>query len=135
MAGIWVSASISLKCTIVSNAVFWPMALLGLYVDHLAASVSIVRPYKVQPSKHLSRKGRVDLIVLAAFNMLVVAPILCCPTFEAMWNRSQGSRRQGETDEWRWVQEVLIKVPIHAIVAELWFYAVHILLHRSAFFI
>lgn len=135
MAGFWTTASISLKCTIVSNVVFWPLALLGLCVDHLAASGSFPRltQYKVQPNRHLSRKECADLILLAAFNMLVVAPIICCPVFEAMWNCIQGSARQDETGEWRWVQEMLIKVPIHSIIAELWFYAVHILLHRSAF--
>ena len=132
MVGLWSGVTISLKCTIVSNVVFWPLGLLGLYIDDLAASVSVVRQYKVQLNKHLSRKDRADLMLLAAFNMLVVTPIFCCPLFEAMWNYTQGSDRQDEADEWRWVQELLIKVPIHAIIAELWFYAVHILLHSSA---
>ena len=135
MAGIWSTASISLKCTIVSNVVFWPLALLGLYVDHLAASGSFppLTQFKVQPNRHLSRRERVDLILLAAFNMLVVAPIICCPIFEAMWNCIQGSARRDEADEWRWIQELVVKMPIHAIIAELWFYAVHVLLHCSAF--
>lgn len=113
MVGNWSSASISLKCTVVTNVVFWPLALMGLYVDHLSASGAFPRltQFKVQPNKHLSGRERGDLILLASFNMLVVAPIVCCPMFEAIWNYIQGPAWQDETDEWRWVQELLFKVP------------------------
>eukprot|EP00563_Minutocellus_polymorphus_P005148 CAMPEP_0181034062 /NCGR_PEP_ID=MMETSP1070-20121207/7608_1 /TAXON_ID=265543 /ORGANISM="Minutocellus polymorphus, Strain NH13" /LENGTH=246 /DNA_ID=CAMNT_0023111567 /DNA_START=64 /DNA_END=804 /DNA_ORIENTATION=- len=136
MSGIWTGASVSLKCTVASNVVFWPLALLGLYVDNLTASGAMPRLLrrKLQPDKHLSSKERRDLVLLSALNMLFVAPLICCPIFEALWEFMQGSsRRRLEDDEWVWTHELLVKLPIHAIIAEIWFYAMHVLLHTSAF--
>ncbi|KAL7534282.1 hypothetical protein ACHAWF_004775, partial [Thalassiosira exigua] len=141
MAGLprawtWIDdCSTSWKCAAASNAVFWPLSALGLCADALAATSPSSWParQKLQPDRRLSPRDRTDLISLAAFNMLVVAPFLCCPIFEILWDRIQGSDRLTEADEWRWREELLLKLPLHALVAEVAFYLVHVLLHRSQF--
>lgn len=130
------SQSISFKCALVSNMVFWPLSFLGFYVDYLAASGKspLLARCKLQPDKHLSRKEKLYLILLASFNMLFVALVISCPVFEWMWDQMQGpDHRLTESDEWIWHRELLINIPLHAIVAEISFYSVHILLHSSSF--
>uniref|UniRef100_A0A7S4N6A0 Fatty acid hydroxylase domain-containing protein n=1 Tax=Odontella aurita TaxID=265563 RepID=A0A7S4N6A0_9STRA len=142
---LWDDASISLRCALASNVIFWPLSFLGLYADRSAetgASPRLAR-CKLQPGRYLCRRERFDLILLAAFNMLFVAPILCCPLFERMWDFAAGgfggggggggNERLTEADEWMWRRELLIKLPFHALVAEVAFYSVHILLHSSSF--
>ena len=132
---MWDGGSVSWKCAVASNVVFWPLSLLGLWVDHAAATriSSVMAHCKLQPDVHLNSGEIRDLILLAALNMLFVAPFLCCPVFEWFWDCIQGSNRLSETDEFLWRKELLIKLPVHALVAEGAFYLVHILLHRSAF--
>jgi methylsterol monooxygenase len=71
-----------------------------------------------------------EIIALAALNMLVVS-FVCCPAFEAIWDYVQGSDRLSESDEWSWREELLWKLPVHAAVAEVWFYFAHLAMHRS----
>ena len=131
---LWNNSSVSLKCAVISNLVFWPLSIFGLYVDYLVAtrrSPALIR-YKLQPNHSLCRREILDMVMLAAFNMLIVAPLVC-PLFEYIWDCIQGSNRLASEDEWIWQQEILIKLPLQFLVTEVGFYTVHILLHYSTF--
>mmetsp|Transcript_13412 Transcript_13412/g.29128 ORF Transcript_13412/g.29128 Transcript_13412/m.29128 type:complete len:258 (-) Transcript_13412:3356-4129(-) len=132
---LWNGTSISWKCAFMSNVVFWPLSVLCLWADRLAATggSSLLIMCKLQPDQHLCWREKIDLMLLAAFNMLFVAPFLCSPVFEYIWNHTQGSNRLSETDEWIWTNELLIKIPLHALITEVAFYSVHFLLHHSTF--
>jgi len=128
--------SISVKCGLVSNVVFWVASLLGLYADHLVKSKKspLLARCKLQPNQHLSPKEKLDLILLSFFNMIIVALFICCPIFEWLWNHIQHHPdRLAEADDWIWHRELLLKLPIHAIVAESGFYSIHVIMHRYPF--
>jgi len=125
--------SVSWKCGLVSNAIFWPISLLGMYADHLVAEKKshLLERCKLQPRSHLSRKERMDLLLLALFNMVFVVFFICCPLYEFAWNRAYRSCRLTEHDDWMWLEEVFLKIPVHVAIAETWFYWTHRLLHYS----
>lgn len=132
----WIDlGSVSWKCVVASNLVFWPLSALGLCVDYLAAKggkrFSFISKCKLQPNRHLSKKEVTDMVLLTAINMLFIAPCICCPAFERVWTFIQGDERLSEADEWDWRREVWTKIPIHIMVTEVGFYSVHFLLHYS----
>lgn len=131
---LWKSASVSMKCGLVSNAVFWNVSLLCLYADRLVETKRspLLERCKTQPRRHLSRHERRDLIALSAFNMIFVALFLCCPLFEWAWNVARAEDRLTESDAWSWREETCRKLVVHAVVTEVWFYAFHRLLHSSS---
>ena len=131
----WTDTSISWKCAVIANVVFWPLSILGLCADHLAATriSSVLARCKLQLDQHLCWRERLDLILLAAFNMIFVALFICCPIFEYIWDYVQGSNWLSETDDWIWKNELLIKIPLHALITEIAFYSVHVMLHHSPF--
>jgi len=144
---LWETASISLKCCLISNAIFWIASLLGLYADHLSEQnkSSLLARCKLQPHRHLSHDEKKDLLVLTSFNMLFVAVFVCCPLFEWMWNHVQQAggptntntnhhHRLTESDDWVWQEELLYKIPMHIIITEMAFYSFHSLLHSSSWF-
>jgi len=95
---------------------------------------------KIQPKRIISGKDRDDLIKLAFFNMVFVACFVCCPLYEWVWselqNGQEGSRRRlTDDDDWTsiWKTEVFLKLPIHALVAEVSFFVVHGCLHYTPF--
>lgn len=108
---------------------------MGLCADHLASSArsssSFLARNKLQ-HQSLCRNEILDLIQLAALNMICIAP-LACPMFECIWDYIQGDNRLTSTDEWVWTNELLVKIPLHAIITEIGFYSVHVLLHYSTF--
>ena len=127
--------SISWKCCAVSNIVFWSLAIMCLCADYFVANrpTSWIARCKLQPNQHLNSRETIHLILLASFNMLFLAPYICCPMLEYIWDYIQGDDRLREDDEWIWQREILVKLPIQALVAEVSFYLVHIILHRSTF--
>mmetsp|Transcript_8135 Transcript_8135/g.11723 ORF Transcript_8135/g.11723 Transcript_8135/m.11723 type:complete len:182 (+) Transcript_8135:281-826(+) len=57
---------------------------------------------------------------------------ICCPLYQFLWSSIQSDEhRQTESDVWNLKEELLFKFPLHALVAEAWFYGVHYLLHYS----
>jgi len=137
-----VSVSVSFRCSVVSNLVFWVASIVGLYADHLVATRQspLLRRCKIQPTIVISGKDRDDLIARAVFNMVVVACFVCCPLYELVWSNlpyhhhyyREGHRLTGE-DDWgsAWRTELLVKLPIHALVAEAAFFGFHGMLHWS----
>ena len=71
-----------------------------------------------------------DLIMLTAFNMLIVAPLISAPLSEMLWDGINGERLT-EEDEWAWQIELLQKIPIHFIVTDLGFYMIHLAMHSQ----
>lgn len=126
-------SSVSLKCVLVANVGFWVISFIGLCADSLVASNRSrwLTMAKIRPTKFISGNDRRDLIMLTAFNMLLVAPLISVSFFEMLWDRRNGEHRLTEEDEWVWQTELLEKVPIHFIVTELGFYVVHIFLHSQ----
>uniref|UniRef100_A0A6U3QVN8 Fatty acid hydroxylase domain-containing protein n=1 Tax=Ditylum brightwellii TaxID=49249 RepID=A0A6U3QVN8_9STRA len=136
--------SVSFKCALVSNLVFYTLSLLCFYVDSLASSSSSsnnetflsswAKRNKLQPNIHLSRDERKELILLSSFNMTIIAIFVWTPLSEWLWNYIQDDeRRLTEEDEWIWYIELCYKLPIHALIAEIGFYTIHMLLHSSSF--
>jgi sterol desaturase/sphingolipid hydroxylase (fatty acid hydroxylase superfamily) len=155
---VWNLSTVSFRCSLLSNIVFWIASFLGLYADHLVATtttatatssssppVEWLSRCKIQPKQIISGKDRDDLIKLAFFNMVFVACFICCPLYEWAWNELQNGdgynnssnsnrrRRLTDDDDWTsiWKSEILIKLPIHALVAEVSFFVVHGCLHYS----
>ena len=72
----------------------------GLYIDHLAVTayynnnnnksskticknqILKITYYKLQPSQHLSKKEKLDLILLCSFNMIIIAFGICYPLYD-----------------------------------------------------
>lgn len=133
MYEVWDDGSVSFRCTVVSNAIFWTLSLLGFYADHLVATKrsSLLARCKIQPRRHLSRRDKLDLALLASFNMLFVSFFVCSPLYERLWTVVRGKFRLMDTDDWNWRHELLVKIPIHAIVADVAFYSIHRLFHAS----
>ena len=132
------SASVGFKCTLISNLVFWPVSILGLYIDHLCyekRNPILLNKYKLRPDQCITRtRDKIDLILLSSFNIIFVAFFICCPLYEWLWNRIQGEDgRLKESDEFIWQYELLLKIPIHILATEIGFYSVHYLLHYSPF--
>ena len=130
------TSSVSFKCSLISNVVFWIASFLGLYADHLVATQKspLLSRCKLQPKQSIiSRNDKNDLIALSSFNMIFVALCICCPLYEWAWSRIQAERRLTQFDDWTsiWMSELFIKLPIHALVAEAAFYSFHGLLHYS----
>lgn len=131
-------SSLSFRCMLVSNFVFWISSFLGLWVDHLVLTQQSqwLKSCKVQPNVVISGRDRTDLIKLAFFNMVVVAGFVCCPIYEWLWIKLQPHRLGEHDDDWTliWKHEVLVKLPIHALATETAFYVFHGFLHWSPFF-
>lgn len=132
---VWNISSVSFRCSLVSNIVFWIASSLGLYADHLVATNQspLLSRCKLQPSRIVSGKDRDELIALAFFNMFFVACSVCCPLYELAWSWLRAGHRLTEADDWMsiWRSELFFKLPIHALVAEISFYGFHGLLHYS----
>jgi len=131
------NTSVSVKCGLISNAVFWATSLLGLYADHLAAEKKspLLERCKLQPQRYLSRKERKDLILLTSFNMIFVVFFVCCPLYEYAWNwfyAGPDRHRLKELDDWIWYEEVFFKIPLHVVITEMGFYFTHRMLHSSS---
>ena len=138
LSWFWYDCSVSFQCTVVANVVFWVCSFLGLAVDYAAyTGNSSVRAYKIQP-RHSVFQGRDDLrdlIVLAAVNMLGVSFGICCPLYEFLWNRLYlNHHRLDWTDPWNGPWEVFLKLPVHILLTEFWFYGTHVLLHSIPLF-
>ena len=135
---LWRSLTISFRCSILSSIVFWSISLLGLYVDNCTATAASSKDiffakFKLQKEKIISGQDRKDLVLLAAFNMIIVSFMICCPIYEWLWNQFQGSQRLTESDVFIWQHELLIKLPFHIIITDFGFYSIHYLLHASPF--
>lgn len=150
------SVRLSFRCSMVSNAVFWIASGLCLWADHLVATQSetqwkskskirkhiskTLKSCKIQPNRIILGRDRSDLITLAFFNMVFVACFICCPLYGYLWNKIQ-AQTNAQTypliaeKDWNliWKDELLVKLPIHALVAEVSFYILHGLLHWSPF--
>lgn len=124
-------SSVSLRCVIVANTFYWFLSLIGLYIDFLV--VAKRSPFfsrsKIRPRQYISGKDRRELILLCAFNMLLVAPLVSVPLYETLWDRIHGSKRLTDEDEWVWQIEVLQKLPIHFLATEVGFYTIHFAMH------
>ena len=46
---------------------------------------------KIRPNQFISGKARRDLIMLTAFNMLIVAPLISAPLSEILWDGINGT--------------------------------------------
>ena len=145
--------SISFKCGITSNIVYWSLGFIGLCLDSLAAIAApptqqrsptssssshnfskgnALRHYKIQPNTFLTNSEIQDLICLTSFNMIVIALLICCPIFESIWNYVQPHRLDQEMiDDWIFRNEILCKIPICAVITELGFYSFHYWLHSN----
>ena len=145
--------SISLRCCICGNVAFWFASIINIFVDYVAYNaktpLSSSKPnasrnassssswksshyliqLKLQPTIFLSTKELFDAIILAGFNMLIVAPFICCPLFECLWNSIHGTNRVFETDIWNWKQEILVVWPMNMIINEITFYGAHYIMH------
>ena len=126
-------SSVSFKCVVVANVFFWLISFIGLYIDSLVASNGSrwLKMAKIRPNQFISGKERRDLIMLTAFNMLIVAPLISVPVCEMLWDRMNGTQRLTEEDEWECQIELLQKIPTHFIVTEVGFYMVHIVMHSQ----
>jgi len=131
---IFDTTSVSFKCTLISNLVFWPASVIGLYIDDLCQKKQspIFLNCKLQPSQFITEGDRIDLILLSSFNMLFVAFFLCCPLYKSLWSWIQGNDRLRESDDFIWQCE-LQKILLHIVATEIGFYSVHYLLHYSPF--
>jgi sterol desaturase/sphingolipid hydroxylase (fatty acid hydroxylase superfamily) len=129
----WISASTSFRCSALSNAIFWIASLVGLYADHLVETKKspFLTKCKIQNDVFISGNDLRDLILLASLNMLFVSIFLCCPMYEFLWDQLHSSNRLVDSDEWIWQQELLLKLPVHLLVADLGFYLIHCKLHYS----
>jgi hypothetical protein len=133
------SASVGFKCTLISNLVFWPVSILGLYIDHLCYErkfPTLLNKYKLQPNQYItSTRDKIDLILLSSFNMIFLAFCICCPLYEWLWNRIQGDGgRLKESDEFIWQYELFVKIPIHILATEIGFYSVHYIQSPSSIY-
>ncbi len=126
-------SSVSFKCVVVANVGFWVISFIGLYADSLVASNQSrwLTAAKIRPTQFISGNERRDLIMLTAFNMLIIAPLISAPFCEMLWDRRNGEHRLTEEDEWVWQIELLRKIPVHFIVTELGFYMIHIVMHSQ----
>ncbi|GFH54935.1 hypothetical protein CTEN210_11411 [Chaetoceros tenuissimus] len=125
--------SISFRCVVAANAFYWLISTIVLHIDSLVAKNKSpwLKQYKIKPNHYISGKERRDLIMLSAFNMLMVAPLISVPLFEILWDRVHGNFRLSENDTWVWEIELLQKIPIQILVTEVGFYTIHIIMHSS----
>ena len=90
---------------------------------------------KLQPMIHLSNVELRNAILLSSLNMLLVAPFICCPIFEIVWNYlHQEDRVQLYSSSkvcWNWKREVLFIWPMNMILNEISFYFIHYVLHHG----
>lgn len=85
---------------------------------------------KIQPDKYLAPRELRDVVIVAAFNMIILAPFVCCPLFELMWDAFHPVRLEQGKDPFCWQRECALFLVIAAI-AETSFYLTHMLLHQS----
>lgn len=136
--------SVSLRCALFANVAFWLASLLNFYFDYLSnrivfgsdrqnqISASGGFPRRLQPDRWFSAKDVRDIILLAGFNMIVVAPLIV-PAFELVWDAMYPSPlRLHESDPWVWQRE-LSRIPLDMLLNETLFYAAHYVLHKSTF--
>lgn len=128
---LWETLSISLKCTIFANGAFWLASAVNAWADHLAQTKQ--SPYlarlKLQPSVFLTKDEFLDVISVAAFNMLLVAPLVCCPLFEICWNALHPADRMTESEPWHWKRELPL-IPCYMMATEFFFYGAHYCMHK-----
>lgn len=116
--------SVSFRCVVAANVFYWLISAIVLYIDSLVAKNKLpwLKKHKIKPNHYISGKERRDLIILSAFNMLMVAPLISVPLFEILWDRIHGKLRLSEDDTWVWEIELLQKIPIQILVTEVGFY-------------
>lgn len=134
LSTIWENCSISLRCCLFANLAFWSASVLNVWVDHLAYTKTVpwLSELKLQKDRYLSRSELWDVVTLAGFNLLVVAPLICCPLFEWGWDSlypSESGIRLMESSEWNWKREILL-LPVDMFVNEVSFYVAHYVMHR-----
>ena len=146
------TTSVSFQCCVASNVAFWAAAMFNLWVDygwtngdadHDTDKGSSASVQKLQPSRRLTLRELRDAFVVAAFNMLVVALLVCVPLFETAWewtwqmddddSSAMTTRRLQSTDPWHWQSELLVKWPLHMLTTEILFYLTHRALHSVPF--
>jgi hypothetical protein len=86
-------------------------------------SVSVLTTMQApaESSTLILKEGKVDLFLLAFFNMVFVGFFFfCCPVYEWIWSSHvQATNRSTDADDWIWHRELLIKIPIHFLVADI----------------
>lgn len=130
--------TVSLRCCCAANLAFWCAGSFNLWMDRRQHKHKDYYVKKLQPHAHLSQQEQADIILLAGFNMLVVAPLICCPLFEFLWQQMQNvnndgrnntHRRLTDDDPWDVRTECLLKFPLHMMVTEIAFYTAHYVMH------
>ena len=121
--------SICVLCCVFANLAFWFASLVNLAVDHLAKNDGPMQTKKLQPKQHLSSRELVDVFLLSAFNMVVVAPYMCCPLFELLWDYLHPDQRLSVSSPFEWKRELAI-LPFNMLVNEVTFYGAHYALHQ-----
>lgn len=151
---------LSVRCSLISNLVFWIASFFGLWTDQLVYNLNFCptvkwknenRPKhassyyqrlskyfkscKNQPNRFIRGKDRADLVRLAFFNMVIMALFVCCPLFGYIWDQIKTKRTLQDLNySVIWKRELFVKLPIHALLAEVAFYAFHGFLHWSPVF-
>mmetsp|Transcript_10494 Transcript_10494/g.16082 ORF Transcript_10494/g.16082 Transcript_10494/m.16082 type:complete len:266 (-) Transcript_10494:229-1026(-) len=130
--------TVSYKCCLIANIIFWIGSLLGFFADFLVATQGspLLARCKLQPHLTISGKEKRDLILLTCFNMTFMTFCVCCPLYEHIWSSlyeqsDNHNNRQTEKDVWNWRQEFFFKFPLHALATECGFYSTHYLFHHS----
>lgn len=120
--------SICETCCIFANVAFWVASIANLIVDELSKTNGYLLSLKLQPKRHLSHRELRDVFLLTVFNMVIVAPFVCCPIFEVLWDNLH-SFRLTVASPFVWKRELLL-LPVDMFVNEVTFYAAHYLLHQ-----
>ena len=132
------AAAAASKNTVVSTSSSSSWGMIGEYLLQ----------QKLQPTIHLSNVELRNAILLSSLNMLLVAPLICCPIFEIVWNYlhqedriqwysssySSNSNLSSTSSShfcWNWKREVLFIWPMNMILNEISFYFVHYVLHHG----
>mgnify|MGYP000495028702 CR=1 FL=1 len=125
--------TIALKCCVLGNIAFWICSIICVILDIFPRSTALgkwLHASKIQ-HKYFSVGNYVDTACVAAFNMILIAPLLCIP-YESAWASGVGGlyNRTQEEDPFNWWREIL-NVLGSAVIVNLWFYWTHRLIHNE----